>query len=93
MKSFKFKAYGLIWKVKVTNSHPKIKDNFGHFDMAEQTIYISKNATEPQQRSTLLHEIIHLVGETHELNLSEQTVLVLEAGLFHILKDNNLKLY
>lgn len=92
MKNFTFNAYGLKWKVRVVSKHEKIKGNFGFFDFPTETIFILKNASERQQRSTLLHELIHLVSEVNELNLGEHTVLSLESGLFHILKDNNIKL-
>jgi Zn-dependent peptidase ImmA (M78 family) len=88
-----FSAYGIIWKVVLTEHHPKIKGNFGYCSSEDQTIYILKSATKRQKESTFLHELIHLVGEAADLNLSEHTVLNLEAGLFHILKDNGIKIF
>ena len=92
MKNFTFNAYGLKWKVRVVNRHEKIKGNFGFFDYPTETIFILKDASNRQQKSTLLHELIHLVGEVNGLNLSESTVLVLEVGLYQILTDNNIKI-
>ena len=91
MKNFTFKAYGLKWKVRVVNRHEKIKGNFGFFDYPTETVFILKDASDRQQRSTLLHELIHLVGEVNGLNLSENSVLILEAGLFQILTDNKIR--
>jgi len=88
MRAFKFKAFGQEWKVKTTKNHPKIEGNFGYCDLGENTIWIATNATEIQQKSTLLHEIIHLIEQSMGLNFSEHSVLTLEAGLFHILRDN-----
>ena len=89
MKPFKFKAYGQEWKVKIVKNHPKIQGNFGHCDMDNNTIYLHANATDIQQKSTLLHEIIHVVEQSNGLNFSEHSVLSLEAGLFHIMRDND----
>jgi hypothetical protein len=88
-----FMAYGLPWKVRFVTEHEKIKGNFGHCSAEDQTIYLLKTATRRQQESTFLHELIHLVSETMELNLSEHTVLCLEGGLYPILKDNGIKLF
>ena len=88
MKSFKFKAFAQEWRVRIVKNHPKIVGNFGHCDMDNNTIWIASNASEVQQKSTLLHEIIHLVEQSVGLNFSEHSVLALEAGLFHILRDN-----
>lgn len=88
-----FSAYGIIWKVKFVSEHKKIKGNFGYCSSEDQTIYILKTATKRQQESTFLHELIHLVEAATELNLSEHTVLNLEAGLFHILKDNPIQIF
>jgi len=93
MKSFSFKAYGLKWRVKIVSKHEKIVGNFGYCSIEDQTIYIAKNATEDQQKSTLLHELIHLVEQTNQLNMSEHTVLVLEAGLYSIIVGNRINLF
>ena len=92
MKNFTFKAYGLKWKVRVVSRHEKIKGNFGFFDYPTETIFILKDASERQQWSTLLHELIHLVGEVNGLNLSENSVLTLEVGLYQILTDNRIEI-
>lgn len=90
MKPFTFKAFGQTWKVKISKSHAEIKNNFGYLDEDNNIIYITPDATDEQQRSTLLHEIIHLVGMANGLNLSEHTVLCLESGLFGAYNGNKM---
>lgn len=90
MKSFNFVAFGQKWKVKVCRTHPKIIDQFGYLEEDENIIYITTDATEDQQWSTFLHELIHLVSLANGLNLSENTTLCLEGGLFQILKGNKI---
>lgn len=101
MKSFKMKAYGLIWNVKALKNHPDLKtemeggdeeeSKFGVCNTARGEILISTRFKEDQQQSSLLHELIELVSTSTGLNLSENIVKTLESGLYHIIHDNRLK--
>ena len=97
MKSFKLKAYGQTWKVRVLKKHKLLKDpitkeeSFGHTDTPNNQILIDSTATEDQQRSTLIHEFIELISFQNDLDLPEQTIKILEGGLYQILHDNNLR--
>lgn len=92
MKSFKMKAYGQTWNVRVVKKHPKLhKDLLGICLFGDNEILISANAAEDTQRSTLLHEIVELIDSSNELDLDESKVLTLEAGLYSIIHDNRLR--
>ncbi len=39
---------------------------------------------------TLLHEVIHIIDEDLKIGFEENGICRLEAGLFQVLKDNNL---
>lgn len=71
----------------VTSSHP-MDGAFGMVDYRNSLIYISEHQTLPQRASTLLHEIIHYISRTLYLNLTEEQVYGIEAGLFQLLNDN-----
>lgn len=91
MKSFKIKAYGQTWKIKVLKKHVLLNNNFGNFNAGTNTIFISADATEEQQGTTLIHELIHLVEFCTQLSLKERDVMCLESGLYQIIHDNKLK--
>jgi hypothetical protein len=55
-----------------------------------QKIQIDSKSHRESQESVLLHEIIHQVSHSMKLDLSEETVCQLEAGLYQVLKDNDL---
>lgn len=91
MKSFKIKAYGQTWKVKVLKKHPLLNNKFGEFNVGTNTIFIDATSSEQQQQTTLLHEIIHLIEFCTEMSLKERDVMCLESGLFQIIHDNKLR--
>lgn len=91
MKSFKIKAYGQTWKVRVLKKHPLLKNNFGEFNVGTNSIFIDATATEEQQRTTLMHEMIHLIAFCTQLSLKERDVMCLESGLYQIIHDNKLR--
>lgn len=91
MKSFKIKAYGQEWRVEVAEDHPDMKEDWGVCDPAKNEIRLDGKLREDQQGSTLLHELIELVSTTNNLDIPENVVKILEAGLYHIIHDNKLK--
>ena len=67
----------------------KYKENiYGFCSIKERIIIVDKDIKESDKLSTILHEIIHVIAE----NLSEKQVVILERGLFTVLRRNkNLK--
>ncbi len=62
--------------------------SLGILTKTEDTIKISEELSVSQQESTLLHEILHAVADNFGLDLPEQTISILEGGLYQVLKDN-----
>ncbi len=54
----------------------------------DNTIKITKDMTDSQKESTLLHEIIHALVDNFGVELTEQSVSILGEGLYQVLKDN-----
>jgi hypothetical protein len=86
MKSFKFRASGVIWTVKyVSASHPKLNQEgeefYGYCDHDECCVYICKD---------LVPTLIHVVEGTHCFHYGEKNVGRLETGLFAIFTDNGI---
>lgn len=57
----------------------------GHCDISKREIYINKEVPPENRVSVLLHEMVHLIAELHEISLTEQEVLIFEYGLFQML--------
>lgn len=53
-------------------------------------IWIDKNQVVERQESCLVHEIIEMLNYDFQLELKHQTISLLEAGIYQVLKDNNL---
>ncbi|MHB8182620.1 MAG: hypothetical protein ACYDDN_02555 [Candidatus Desulforudaceae bacterium] len=82
------KILGLDYTVK------QIDDNetgqFGTHNGNTQVIRLNINKHPDQIASTLLHEIIEALDTNLELNLTHPQISALEAGLYQVLKDNDL---
>mgnify|MGYP001306725833 CR=1 FL=1 len=55
-------------------------------------ILLNESCDSQTIKSTLLHEILEALNIMYELNLPHQTISILEAGIFQVLRDNNLSL-
>lgn len=84
------KAYGVSVVSKFT--HPEC---IGECDPNTKQIKIRSDLSDFQAISTLTHEIIHLINFERDLELTENQVLGLEAGLFKVFELNQdfLKLF
>lgn len=97
MKSRSLIIQGQKWRVVVTKRHKMLMDartnklNMGTTAFSQNTIYILKTLPEQSQKSTLLHEILHVLENNLDLKLPEGTIMRLEAGLYAVLHDNKLK--
>lgn len=67
-------------------------DCMGEMQTASLRIKIDKRLVPQQQMSTLLHEIIEALNRHLKLDLTEQQIMGLEAGLFQVLRDANVDL-
>lgn len=71
--------------------HPKLVGHDGWCDHENNIIYIQSDLTEDGKKTTLLHEIIHIVERNNSIKLTERDVMCLESGLFQIIHDNKLR--
>ena len=67
---------------------------FGHYRMSDNRIGILTGLHFDQERSTVLHEVLHGICATYGCRplltreLEEKVILIFEAGLFQVLRDN-----
>lgn len=91
----KIKGLKLIPELKIGGRKFSIEyikglaDN-GSTDFDNNIILIKDNMSVDNKLSTVLHELLEVINETYDLNLSHQTIQTLEAGLFQVIKDNKL---
>jgi len=95
MKSFVLKALGHEWKVRIVKKHKGLlaKDD-ACILYPEHSIIIRSTLTDGEQRSKLLHELIHMVLDYNHIKLQgdeEDVIMPLETGLFAIIHDNELR--
>ena len=64
--------------------------DYGSLNPNTNTIRLNKNKTQSQIESTLLHEIIEALNMNLELRLEHPQISAIEAGLYQILKDNQI---
>lgn len=85
------KVGGLTLQVRVVQEIPVDGGNAsGHWDYASGQLRISKarNPFPEQQQETMLHEVLHVIDESLELQLSEQQISALAHALHALLVDN-----
>jgi len=63
---------------------------YGRYHSRLQKIQIANDLSESQKESTLLHEVLHLISFHLRLDLSENQVAGLEAGLYEFLQSNDI---
>lgn len=83
----KLKIGGITYEVKLISGLA----DCGSTKFDNSTILINKDQTEERQATTLLHEIIEVISEHNDLNLSHQTIQTFESNLFQVLVDNFIK--
>jgi hypothetical protein len=66
----------------------KFEPRKGEIDLFNRQIRIDRNMTTEDKRETLLHEIIHGLDEFMKIELDEDQVRKLGAGLAMVLEDN-----
>jgi len=85
----KIKILGYDYTIKMIDLNETEK--FGTQDMNTLTIRLNENKAQSQIDSTLLHEIIEAIDFHLGLELKHYQINALEAGLYQVLKDNDLQ--
>ena len=84
----KIKILGYDYTIKMIDLNETEK--FGNLDMNTLTIRLNENKAQSQIDSTLLHEIIEAIDFHLGLELKHYQINALEAGLYQVLKDNDI---
>lgn len=70
-------------------SIPMTNEEFGEFKYhPTPTIFLSDQITGHVRSSTLLHEVIEMISEMHDLGLTESQIRTLEISLTQIMAQN-----
>ena len=64
-------------------------DGMGRASLKSQTIHIDDTMTDDGKKSTLIHEILHILSDLNHLGLTEEQVSSLSVGLYSVMKSNN----
>ena len=80
---------GHTFAVKLEDN-PNKPTEMGYITFENCVIRISKTISASQKEATLLHEILEAVNSIHRIDLRHKQIEQLEAGLYPVLKQNNL---
>ena len=68
----------------------EMEDDMGECDYVNNKITLLRGMTDEKTMQTFLHELIHAVEKSMNINLKEDQVDNLSLGLYQILKENNI---
>lgn len=80
----KSKVYEIVWIDSFQN-----ESVLGETRFDKNQIVIKKHLPPKTTVVTYLHEVIHAVSAEHEVELTENQVLALEASFYYLLKGDN----
>ena len=86
----KLKINGIEVAIKVEKRNKNGVNNCGSSACYLQTIWIDSEGKKEYQEAVLLHEIIELLNEECDMDLTHQTISTLATSLYAVLKDNKL---
>ena len=78
------------YEVKKTNNlwNDSGETLYGQTQYIEQLILINENASEEQQKATLIHELVHGLDELFGIELKEEQVEKLGNAFYMLIRDN-----
>lgn len=82
---------GHNYRVIYTNDLDLMEGKLGSVDFIDQVILIRDSISKGMKQSVLLHEIIHIIEQNHNIDLEEKDVKSLQSGLYQTLKENKLR--
>ena len=89
----KIKISGIDYKIEIAKDYTddmNEAENRGRVVFRKGVIRILESYFPESKSRTLLHEIIHILDDDLDLDLTEQTIRRLTSGLYQVLKDNSL---
>lgn len=84
------KILGHEYEVSIVDSTRYNGDNCGFCDTVAAKIRLSDDLAPDMLASTLLHEVLEAINFHLELKMEHHVLTALEAGMYQVLKDNNL---
>jgi hypothetical protein len=81
------KAGGVVFNIQ---KDPEMTECDGKVNYRTATITIGTGMVFSKEEETLMHEIIEIIDEAHELKLPHRTIMTLGTALHQILVDNDL---
>ena len=84
------KILGHQYEIIINDENQSANSNFGTYWAKHNRIWINSQICEQQQKSTLIHEILEAINFLEDIKLKHEQITRLEAGLYQVLKDNNL---
>ena len=87
------KILGYDYNIDYEDSFNEGHEEMGRCCAPKQQITINEKLHDEQQASTLLHEIIEALNYHMEIGLEHNAIMNLEAGLYQVIKDNELVFY
>ena len=81
---------GVNYKISLFDSPGREDGSMGRSDVMMGKITICKDMPQDIQEQTLLHEILHIIDLNVGTKLTEEQVTALSAGLYSVIKENNL---
>ena len=85
MKTTPIVIYGQDWIIKYPKRHKLFKKVVGWANHTKNEIVIQSKLPETQQKSIILHELIHIITEANDIDLTETETKALESGLFSVI--------
>lgn len=73
---------------ETVNLHDNGGDLYGQIHYLPEKIFLNVDAREEQKKSTLLHELIHVMDEIYSIGLKEKQVKKLGNAFYMLQKDN-----
>ena len=84
----KLRLFGKDFTVDTFAQTDFTRDIIGRVDCTVQAIHLREGLAVQQATETLLHECIHVISDYFSLDLEENQVQALGAGLYAVLHDN-----
>lgn len=85
-----------IYKVNVVEPQSTLYGNgdecYGQIDYDKQTIDLRNSNSTEQNEVTLIHEVLHGIGNMYSMDLTEEVVSKLADALYTVVKDNGLEI-
>lgn len=88
MRPAKVRVFGKVYDVQYVTGGPVEEDELGDCNYSLQRISIRDGLGFSEERSTVLHEVLHCIEAALNVMLTEQQIELLESGLYAVIADN-----